>query len=422
MGVVFYNSSRTTGKLAAWIGLSVLLGVTNASAVTLSNAYQSAMRHRASISTARLDEDIADSSHNKAIASLLPNLSLSSDHTLRDPISGSSTASTFGQRYQHTATLTLTQPIFQGGAEYAGLGYASTEREIANLKTRQAELDLAIDVGLGFYKLATANAEIANLLEQDDLLERRVVFLQRWVRIGRSKPSDLTAVQSQKAKIAADVSKAQSERQVAYENFLWLTGLENANEIEWETPITPIPRQIDVNSLPAVRALQLEMENAERNRTIARADYWPSVDLKGNYYLQRAGILAGSRWDLNLTLTWNLFSGGATAAESTIKAKEAQKREIELRDLKHRLRQDFLGQQRLLEFQKRTVENLEQAVRYARKNYLEQQEDFKKGLITNLDVLKAMDDYLQVKRSLDAEKIASSLAFVRIKALVGEKP
>ncbi|MEZ4752397.1 MAG: TolC family protein [Bdellovibrionota bacterium] len=374
------------------------------------------------MSTSRLDEEIADSSHNKAIASLLPNLSVSSNHTLREPISGSSTASTFGQRYQHTATLTLTQPLFQGGAEYAGLGYASAERQIANFKTKQAELDLAIEVATGFFSLATVNAEISNLLEQDDLLEKRVIFLQHWVRIGRSKPSELTAVQSQKAKIAADVSKAQSERQVSYETFLWLTGLENANELEWESAPDAIPKQIDVDNLPAVRSLELEMENAERSRTIARADYWPSVDLQGNYYLQRAGILAGSRWDLNLTLTWNLFSGGATAAESTIKAKEAQKKEIELRDLKHRLRQDFLGQQRLLEFQKRTVEKLEQAVRYSRKNYLEQQEEFKKGLITNLEVLRAMDDYLQVKRALDREKIASRLAVVRLKTLLGEKP
>ncbi|MCB0416777.1 MAG: TolC family protein [Bdellovibrionales bacterium] len=422
MGVFVFKEGmlQTFSVFITPIGLCLI--ASSAWGITLPNAYQSATRHRAAISTSHLEEEIADSSHSRAIASLLPSLSVTSSHTLRDPISGTSTASTFGQRYQHTATLTLKQPIFQGGAEYAGLGYASAERQIANFRTKQAELDLAVEVATGFYGLATLNSEITNLLEQDDILEKRVVFLQRWVRIGRSKPSELTAVQSQKAKIAADVSKAQSERQVAYERFLWLTGLENANEIEWETPTAPIPTQIDVENLPSVRALELEMENTERSRSIARADYWPSVDVEGNYYLQRAGILAASRWDLNLTLTWNLFSGGATAAESTIKAKEAQKKEIELRDLKHRIRQDFLGQQRLLEFQKRTVEKLEQAVRYSRKNYLEQQEEFKKGLITNLEVLRAIDDYLQVKRALDRENIASRLAAVRLRALLGEKP
>ncbi len=411
-------------------GLSVvvagLLAVQESTAITLRDAFESARNNRLTLKERQVDEDIASSQQSLALSQILPTFSVTSSHTLRDQIGGNETTSAFGQRYQHNATLTVDQPIFQGGAEYYGLRIASTGRKIAELQRHQAELELYREVARSFYSWLTLQAEVVNLKEQEELLQKRADLLSAWVKIGRSKETDLIATMSESARIVAELSKQQSELQVIQRQLEWITGLErieNLNDnLSVERLVVPAEWRAGLEETPVVRASELTFENTKRQIGATRANYWPTASLQGNYYLDRAGILARSKWDATLNLRWEFFSGGETLAESSIRAKEALKQEMRVNDLKRQLKQDFEGQHQRIEYQKHTVAKLETAVKLAWKSYIQQQKEFQTGLLNHLDVLRALDTHLLVKRSLDREKLATKLAWIELSVMAGRQP
>ena len=96
------------------------------------------------------------------------------------------------------------------------------------------------------------------------------------------------------------------------------------------------------------------------------------------------------------------------------------KLEAQLQDAKNRLQADYEGQASLLTWQKETVQKLETAVDFAKKNYDEQVKEFSRGLVSNLEVLRSLDDYLSVKRTLDREKLNLKLAWIELGIISGK--
>lgn len=394
--------------------------------LTLQEAFKSAVKHRALIAVKKVDQEIARKEKSQALSKVLPTITGSSQSEWLDTVILSGDTRRFGEGYQHTAKITVEQPIFQGGAEYYGLKIANTDIGIAELERTQAELNLYGDVADGFYNLLVLKQDIATLKEQESVLKKRVVFLRQRARIGRSKISEVTQARSQLARIIAQLSQKQSEHNVAKRNFLWLTGLGSLDHLTDLLKDSSLPVSNEwaeqVLYTPQVKAKELLLKNAKNKIRAAQTDFLPEVDLEGSYYLDRDGILSSSKWDLSLLATWEFFSGGSTLTEAKIQTLEAKKLELELKDLKSRLVQDYAAQKEKLELQKQTLEKLKLAEKLAKQNYKEQQEEFNRGLISNLDVLRALDDHLIVKSSYDRERFSSQLTWVRLKLLAGLTP
>jgi outer membrane protein len=68
------------------------------------------------------------------------------------------------------------------------------------------------------------------------------------------------------------------------------------------------------------------------------------------------------------------------------------------------------------------LDALGKATEAAKKNYAAQQRDYRLGLVTNLDVLQAMNAYQENERALDRAQYAAKLNWLRLEAAAVRRP
>src|SRR5690606_21951411 len=110
---------------------------------------------------------------------------------------GNSQLSSFRQEEQYTSNLRLTQPLFRGLAEYAGLEIADLSLQVSRIQYERDDLVLFARVAELFYSHLRAHAEIAHLKELLENLRSRVTELSKRSRIGRADPADLLSARAQ---------------------------------------------------------------------------------------------------------------------------------------------------------------------------------------------------------------------------------
>jgi outer membrane protein len=156
-----------------------------------------------------------------------------------------------------------------------------------------------------------------------------------------------------------------------------------------------------IEGRPDVAAARSRAEAASAGEWVATGAILPSVDLVGNYYMKRSGLLDNVHWDAQLALTIPIFTGGQTF--SRIREARSVRRqadqgfslarraaETEIRVLWDRLDSDR-GQ----------VEALDRAVELAQKSYDRQVEEYRQGLVNNLDVLTALNTLQGMRQARD---------------------
>ncbi len=146
---------------------------------------------------------------------------------------------------------------------------------------------------------------------------------------------------------------------------------------------------------------QIAIEIADDKIDSVWGQHLPSLDATGNYYVKRTGILENSKWDIGIQLTVPLFSGGSINAEvreyHEIKKQKELALALDLRNARRDNEMLFESLSRTLTQRKLLIE----ALKLAQENYEEQTRDYRLGLVTNLDVLSALNTYQETKRQSD---------------------
>ncbi len=389
-------------------------------AATLSEYYESAILNTATIKDRMLAVEIAKAEKSQAIGSVLPEVSANSENTWRDQVD----VGPFGEGYQHSAFLNLTQPIFQGGSEYFAIGVAQTRPKIAALQQRQEQLALYNRVAQAFFDLLRIQKDGETLDQQKQTLAEQVKTLRGRAKIGQNKQTDVLAAQAQLARVTADESRLSRDRQAAQIRLHNLTGKAADTVLIDELPLSSLtvpPRwKSQIIDSPTIAATELELKAAEKSIGVERGRFLPSVDLGANYYLDRAGILQDSTWDVAVNVRWNIYAGGKDLAQKRIASLQMTQIENRLSDLKRTIKNDFSSLEKQLALQKETIEKLKLALSLAKKNYQEYKKEVNRGLITQLEVLRILEDQIQIQREYNQEVLYAKLLWIQMKVLAGE--
>lgn len=405
--------------------LIFFLGLTATSlshAQTLEEFYEAAKNQTAPVKEKMLGEEIAKYQKEKVVAGVLPKLSLQSTSIWREVAN----VGAFGQRYQSTSNFNLVQPLFRGGAEYYGIAAAKNLPKIAEYERENAENSLFAMVAEAFYQARRIEREREILLEQEKILRDRVGTLSNRVKIGRSKGTDLIAARSQLARITAERSRTERLWEEAKKLLMSRTGSTHIDKLIDSHKVDDL--LVDPNweknlaNTPQVKANELLYENAVKQAKVARGTYLPSMDLNGNYYLHRSGILRDSHWDVSLNAKWDLYTGGNDSAEVRIKKLEASQIEARLVDLKRNLTNDFAYLKKEFSIHQKALEELDDAVSLAKQNYEQHMKEANQGLVSDLDSLIVLESYLEVRRAYYQQAFDTKMAWVSLRVLAGDRP
>jgi len=292
---------------------------------------------------------------------------------------------------------------------------------------QQARVQLYRDVAQNFFDVLALEQDLVNLEQQIGHNRAREKELQDRVRIGRSRIGETLTVQSTISTLQAQVEQLRAQLSTARDVLAFLSGLPADTMLRDTEVLTDTPEGLDVYLVrlplrPDVKAARQRLQAAQENVSVAKGEHWPSLDLSANRYLERAGNLENVEWDVTLALTVPLYSGGITASRVREAGSLQSQAELELSRTNRLADQELRSLHQTVVLDRNQLQSLEKATEAAKKNYEAQQRDYRLGLVTNLDVLQALNSYQENQRALDRARFAAKLNFLRLEAAAARRP
>lgn len=421
------TSPSTLWAIVLLLSISGAASSAGAQSLTLDDYFSAALKRSEVVATQAELIRQAEERYTQARATTFPALDGIASHTRQEsvpPVAGAATPSS----RQSAARLQVTQPIFRGFREFAALRQTKALIGAQHEDYAGARVQLFKDVAENFYDVLTLEQELKNVEAQIEQTAQRERELQNRVRIGRSRTTEVLTVQSSINTLRAEAEQLRRQIQVAREAFAFLSGLNAATALldnqAVPADLEPLPEYLARTELrPDVKASQQRLVAADENIAIARGARLPSVDLTGNYYLERSGGTLGDvDWDVQLALTMPLYAGGAIQSQVREAVSQRTQAELNTSQVSRLAEQEIRAAYQSVALDRAQVNALERATASARKNYDALTREYRLGLVTNLDVLQALTAFQENQRALDRVRYAVKLDYLRLQAAAVRRP
>jgi len=391
--------------------------------IALPEAYKLALARseEIAISGATYEETLAKA--DEIFSHVLPRLALMGSETLQDVPRGAS--GLFLQRHREQGWVNLHQPLFTGMREFLAYRASKDLGRAAELSLERARQLLYRDVARAYLDLLGAQDDIRIRDALVAITQSRVTDLKEFRKVGRARPSELLAAESQLASNLAQLETSRAAEQVAQFKLAFLTGLDER--------LTPAPVPAEAAAIPAldaalakarvradVEARREESSAAERNVKVASRARWPVISLDANYYFQRPpSFTSDVKWDATITGSLPLYGGGEIGSQT--RQQEARRKarraaldegvrlaELEARSAHQRLRSSVA-----------VTAALDKAERLAEENAKAQSSDYRLGQVTNLEVLGSLNSLQQTRLQQNAARIDAYWSRVQLEVAAG---
>jgi outer membrane protein len=361
---------------------------------------------------------------SQAIGTLMPQIAGRYDFTEIDPLPGP--PSPFRRINQYTAAVGVRQAVYRGDA-YSAFSFARLDIDLQKRLREQEGISLWMDVAETYYGLWRAKTDVDNVKKLKEFSQERVKELKERVRIGRSRKGELMQAEAQLSTVDADLARAENAVKEAERRVEFLAGK------ALDPQFGPLPETIEktpnvgvflekIHQRPDIKARAQEILMADKMTDIARAGHQPTIDFTANYYLLRTGIVEESEWDLGVSVSLPLFQGGTVLAATS----EAAERKREVVLAYERLKRESERDITILWQNANTIEqilkDLKLAVEKSKSTYDENKKDYRYGLVTSLDVIVALNEYISTKRGYESAVIDKELTNLQLQLVVGETP
>lgn len=393
---------------------------TEGRALTMGDCYRLALQHSALIAIQRERLKETEARMLKSLSGLMPRASFELSEKRQD----GSGSSSFTLRKIPERTFVFEQPLFSGFKEFAAMAAARSERRQRTHEQARAEQLLLLDVAEAFYLLLEQREDLGVLEAIRTALLNRIEELAQRQRLGRSRPGEVASAEVQLRQIEATMEAVRGRETVSRELLEFLTGRPIEAIHAADAGLPPLDPEASyvakTDARPDVQAAEAAWRFAQRAVMVARADFWPEVDLESSYYVKRIGVSSGVDWDVLLTVDVPLFQGGEALAASREAATRARQA---LWQLAQRRREGALGIRRAyteLQAGIRRLAALERALEAAEENDRLQAADYRLSLVNNLDVLQALQTLQDVRRDVIHARYEAKRLYWHLEVSCGE--
>ncbi len=235
-----------------------------------------------------------------------------------------------------------------------------------------------------------------------ELTGKRVKNLKNWEKIGRAKKSESLSAQSRLGLVEADLLALQQELLDLRLNLPAVAGLPShttlKDSVKEPSEVAPLETYLDLKNRGDVLSKMEAVESARKVRAAAWSAHFPTLDAEGNYYVKRSGNLKGVDWDLSLNLEVPIFSGGSVLARRQQADEQVFQRQKEYEQSILDSRKEIESLYHRVQSLKSQVTTLKRAAEETKSSYLEQNRDYQRGMVTNLEVLEALSTYIDTQK------------------------
>lgn len=380
--------------------------------MSLDQVFEHIEKNNLTVKNAKIDVEIAQSQKEQAISEVLPQLSI--NHTSYKEENDDTTT---------TNKLSLSQQLFAGGGEYKAIQIANNLNPLAINKQKSILSTMKLKAANSYFLILQLEDEKKLLNTQRKSIEKSIKELSKRVKIGRNRSIDIFNAKSQISKVDADIASIDSKLTDSYSQLSQLVQLAISSidkvDLNWEK-LNPQSLVKPIENNPDFKTLELEFSNAELSTLVEKADHLPTISLDGNYYFNRDTSSSTANWDLSLTASWSLYSGGKDSSEVQEMIYEKLKKENELNIFKWNWNQKRASYLKQFQLKKISIQKLVEAEKINEVNYKEHLKELKLGLISPLEVYRAEESFVQIQRSLVQEKYNLKSLWYEYKSFLGD--
>lgn len=382
-------------------------------AITISDAFNMALSTSEELASRKEGIKQLEAAEKTIKSSFRPSLNLNGIH--------------YKYRNEHNQTnvwFSASYTLFSGMRDYILLKASHASMEAGEMELAAAKRALFLDVVSAYLNLYRTQKENIILKNQIKVVKKRIDHLKWRVSVGRSRRSEVVAAETQLAQTEAEYTGNLASEQSCIQTLSFLTGMEDVHFLPAEPAAVKAMTLGEylkkVESREDILAAAKKADAAAYTAEAENRKAMPEVALSGNYYPLKEPMPAQDRlWYAALEVSVPLYTGGKIAAgkESAMAARNAAGMALRqaLRSARNGVRTAYSD----YEYAGQRYKTLKKAARLARENVRLQEEDYSKMLVTNLDVLSAMNTAQSAETALLRAEIEMLYAFYKLENISG---
>lgn len=313
--------------------------------------------------------------------------------------------------------------LFSGMRDYISAKAASARTGAARLDLERARQRLYLAAAQGYLNLQSAQQELFIREGQLAVTSRRIDELEARAAIGRSRRSEVISARSQLAQEKAAFLAAASYERLAQQALKFMTGLPEdlapaALDLRLRAGLAAYQRL--ALSRPDVRARRLEADSYGYLAQARERAGWPSLSLGAEYYVLRDPMPdPENRWNAGAFFKVPLYTGGELKAGKDAAYAAARAAGLQTDLARRQALSEVASAYDEFTYAERQAASLAEALVLAEENARYQQEDYKLGLVNNLEVLNALNTAQQTRLALSQAQANRSLAVIKLETAAG---
>ena len=378
------------------------------------------------------DIEVARAQLSQSIAALWPTFTVNNQQQFlhyRNPAVGGfsilGNATIEGNRnYTSQSNVNMTYTIFNGGQNWNNVG-ASSAVVAAKRETLARDYQTIYqNVAQAFYNVLQYEGDMTVQADLIDALRARVDDLKDRVNLGRSRPSELLQAQTDLANAKVTYESQRGSLNAAKETVAFYTGIPAAYLQLKETQKFPSAAQLEAyvqqsGTRPDVLSQLESLRQAERNLSVAIGQLWPTITANGNFLASQDPASNDIDATMTLEASMPIFDGGLIAGQIHQNHELVRQSRLNVEQLRRTADQDTRTAYANFDASVAQVLVLREAATLAAKNFEAQVDDYRRGVVANLDVLTALQDYQTARIQLHNANMQARLDLINLHVAAG---
>lgn len=320
-------------------------------------------------------------------------------------------------------SLSLAQKLFQGGAEFALNDYKKVIPKQAQALKEKSLSEYYGQFSVLYFQVSSAmeeNEKVEALLKN---LKKRVAIVKKRTKIGRDRKADLYALEAQLYRLEADLYTSKAQLNTARTEFLNFSGLESIDGIN--DKVNPLKleliKNVDLDKRPELKNLKFNYDSSVLEAKIEKSTYYPQVDLGANYFLDKSA-LGRNDWEVSLNIRLNLLDFGQRSSNVQNKRVAASINKARFDFNRQNAKSQWSNFIDSFQSKKKELISLRAALKRSRTSYDEQLKDLNRGLVTQIEVIRSLDDVISLEKLSIRSSLEVKSLYYQANAYLGNYP
>jgi outer membrane protein len=323
------------------------------------------------------------------------------------------------RNYQSNSNVAMNYTVFNGGQNinnYFGARDTIAAKKFTLERTYQT---IYQSVAQAFYQVLQYEGDITVLQDLVKALQARVVELQDRVAIGRSRPAELLQAEVTLATTRVTIEQTKGSLASARETLAYYIGIPSDRFEVKETQTLPEARPLELylertHARPDILAQLETLHQTEHALWAARGQLLPTVTANGNYLASQDPTNNTVDATMTIQISAPIFDGGLIIGMINQNRETVKQTRFQLDDLYRTSDETTRQAYAALNSSLAQVAVLREAVRLSAENFQGQLSDYRKGVVQNLDVLTALQDFQSTRQSLHDADMGARINLINL--------